>query len=82
MRKTPRHQKPIILAAIALFAVSTGAALAEHSDRSLHGLSRSREMPVDEFKKKIDALGYDLRSFEIDDGASRPASSTAKAGFR
>ena len=25
-------------------------------------------MPVDEFKKKIDALGYDLRSFEIDDG--------------
>jgi hypothetical protein len=61
-------RKPIIFAAIALFAVSTGAALAEHADPSLHRTSPSRAMPGEEFKKKIDLLGYDLRSFEVDDG--------------
>jgi hypothetical protein len=28
-------------------------------------------MPVDEFKKKIDLLGYNLRSLEVDDGVFR-----------
>ena len=61
-------RKPLIFAAIALFAASTGAALAEGANSSLHQTSQSRAMPVDVLKQKIDALGYDLRSVEVDDG--------------
>lgn len=70
----------IIFAAIALFAVSSGAALAEHADLSLNRTSQSRVMPVDEFKKKINNLGYSaaLRSTTV---SSRRESSTARAGF-
>lgn len=61
-------RKPIILAAITLFAASTGAALAVHADRPLHRTSPSGSMPVDELKQKINLLGYDIRSVEVDDG--------------
>lgn len=62
-------RKPIILAAITLFTASTGAALAEHADRILHRTSPSASMPGDEFRQKIDVLGYDIRAVEVDDGA-------------
>ncbi len=59
-------RKPIILAAITLFAASTGTALAEHTDRSHHRTSPSS--PVNELKQKINVLGYDIRTVEVDDG--------------
>jgi hypothetical protein len=62
-------RKPLIFAAITLFAVSTGTAMAEHADHSLHRTSPNRAMLADEFKNRIDSLGYDLRSVEVDDGA-------------
>ncbi|WP_440639396.1 PepSY domain-containing protein [Bradyrhizobium sp. PUT101] len=62
-------RRPIIaFAAISLLAASTATAQAEHADRSLHQTSPSLAMPVDEFKKKIDFLGYDIRTVEVDDG--------------
>ncbi|WP_445217108.1 PepSY domain-containing protein [Bradyrhizobium sp. Pa8] len=61
-------RKPIILAAIALFAASSGAALADHADTSLHRTSRNREILLGRLKQKIDTLGYDIRSVELDDG--------------
>lgn len=60
-------RKPIIFAAIALFAVSSGTAMAEYVDPSFHRTSPNAAMPAEEFKNKIDALGYELRSVEVDD---------------
>lgn len=62
-------RKPVIDAAIALFAASTGSALAEDADTSFHRASRTGAMATDQLKRQIDALGYDLGSFEPDDGA-------------
>lgn len=61
-------RKPIMFAAIALFAATTGAALAAYADRGLHRTSAGAAMPVDELKQKIDVLGYDVRTVEVDDG--------------
>lgn len=61
-------RKQILFAAIALFATMTEPPLAEHADRSLHRSSPIASIPVDELKQKIDVLGYDIRTLELDDG--------------
>jgi hypothetical protein len=80
-------RKPLIVAAVTLLAASTGAALAEHADRSLHRSSPTATMPVSALKQKINLLGYDIRSVEVDDGVfkarivDRETGSPVKAKF-
>ncbi|MDA9408148.1 PepSY domain-containing protein [Bradyrhizobium sp. CCBAU 45384] len=61
-------RKPVIYAAIALFAASTGIALGEDADTPFHRTPRTGAMAQDQIKRQIEVLGYDLGSFELDDG--------------
>lgn len=80
-------RKLATFAAIALFAASTGAALADDDHSSVREKSQSRATAVDTLKQRIDALGYDVHSVEREDGVfvtrivDRESKGMVKASF-
>jgi hypothetical protein len=55
--------------------------LAEHADRSLHRSSPIAAIPVNELKQKIEVLGYDIRTLEVDDGVFKSRITDRESGL-
>ncbi|MGY4501896.1 hypothetical protein ACVWYH_005853 [Bradyrhizobium sp. GM24.11] len=62
-------RKPVIFAVVALLAASIGGAFANDVAPSVQGTSTSGALAMDNLKQKIEAIGYDLRTLAIMEGA-------------